>query len=135
MCCTTRGGNRTWEELQLKPDFSEESGFALTRSVSRSIIVQKGQFVQSLGRPMKTLEASQLRQGIADALNTVAYKGDRISIRRHGKPVAVLVSVADAAMLDAIEDHLDVAEAKKAMKEKGSIPWKEVKKRLGLESR
>ena len=81
---------------------------------------------------MKTLEASQLRQGISDALNTVAYKGDRISIRRHGKPVAVLVSVEDAAMLDALEDRLDVAAAKKALKEKGSIPWAKVKKRLGL---
>ena len=84
---------------------------------------------------MKTLEASTLRQGISDALNTVAYTGERISIRRHGKPVAVLVSVEDAAMLDALEDRLDVAEAKKALKEKGSLPWAEIKKRLGLESR
>ena len=50
---------------------------------------------------MKTLEASQLREGISDAMNTVAYTGERISIRRHGKPVAVLVSVEDAAMLEA----------------------------------
>jgi prevent-host-death family protein len=84
---------------------------------------------------MKTLEASKLRQNISDALNTVAYRGDRISIRRHGKPVAVLMSVEDAALLDALEDQFDVAEAKKALKEKGSIPWKEVKKRLGLELR
>ena len=84
---------------------------------------------------MKTLEASTLRQGISDALNTVAYTGERIRIRRHGKLVAVLVSVEDAAMLDAIEARLDVAEAKKALKEKGSLPWAEVKKRLGLESR
>ena len=81
---------------------------------------------------MKTLEASTLRQGISDALNTVAYTGQRISIRRHGKPVAVLVSVEDAAMLDALEDRLDLAEAKKALKEKGSIAWAEVKKRLGF---
>jgi len=84
---------------------------------------------------MKTLEASTFRQGISDALNTVAYTGERISIRRHGKAVAVLVSVEDAAMLDAIEDRLDLAEAKKALREKGSIPWAEVKKRLGHKSR
>ena len=84
---------------------------------------------------MKTLEASTLRQGISDALNTVAYTGERISIRRHGKPVAVLVSVEDAAMLDAIEDQLDVAEAKKALREKRNIPWAEVKKQMGLKSR
>jgi prevent-host-death family protein len=81
---------------------------------------------------MKTLEASQLRQGIADALNTVAFAGERIAINRHGKRVAVLVSVDDLAMLEAIEDRLDVAEAKKALKEKGSIPWSRVKRNLGL---
>ncbi len=83
---------------------------------------------------MKTLEASQLRQGISDALNTVAYKGERIRIRRHGKTVAVLVPVEDAAMLDALEDRLDLAAAKKALKEEGSIPWAEVKKRLGVKT-
>lgn len=84
---------------------------------------------------MKTIEASELRQGIADALNTVAYRGDRISIRRHGKPVAVLVPVEDADLLQAMEDRFDLAAAKEAIKEKGCLPWAEVKKRLGLRSR
>jgi prevent-host-death family protein len=84
---------------------------------------------------MKTLEASQLRQGISDAMNTVAYTGQRISIRRHGKPVAVLVPVEDAAVLEAMEDRLDLAAAKKALKEKGNIPWAEIKRRLGLKTR
>jgi prevent-host-death family protein len=83
---------------------------------------------------MKTLEASQLRQGISEAMNTVAYTGQRISIRRHGKPVAVLVTVEDAALLEALEDRFDVAGARKALKEKGNIPWTEVKRRLGLKS-
>ncbi len=84
---------------------------------------------------MKMLEVSQLRQGISDALNTVAYKGDRIGIRRHGKTVAVLVPIEDAAMLDALEDRFDLAAAKKALKEEGSIPWTEVKTRLGVKTR
>ena len=84
---------------------------------------------------MKTLEASQLRQGISDAMNTVAYTGQRISIRRHGKPVAVLVPVEDAAMLEAMEDRFDLVAAKRALKEKGSVPWTEVKRGLGLKTR
>ncbi|MGO8751504.1 MAG: type II toxin-antitoxin system Phd/YefM family antitoxin [Thermoguttaceae bacterium] len=84
---------------------------------------------------MKILEASQLRQGISDAMNTVAYTGQRISIRRHGKPVAFLVSVEDGEMLGAMEDRFDLAAANKALKEKGNIPWAEVKKQLGLKSR
>ena len=81
---------------------------------------------------MKTLEASELRQQIADALNTVAYAGQRIAINRHGKRVAVLVTVEDLAVLEAIEDRVDLAAARKALKEKGLIPWAEVKKELGL---
>jgi prevent-host-death family protein len=84
---------------------------------------------------MKTLDASQLRESISDAMNTVAYTGQRITIRRHGKPVAVLVPVEDAAMLEAMEDRFDLAAAKKALKEKGNIPWAEVKKRMGLKKR
>jgi prevent-host-death family protein len=81
---------------------------------------------------MKTLEASELRQQIADALNTVAYAGQRITIKRHGKVVAVLVPVEDLALLEAIEDRIDLAAARKALKEKGQIPWAKVKKELGL---
>jgi prevent-host-death family protein len=81
---------------------------------------------------MKTLEASQLRQEISDALNTVAYSGKRIAINRHGKRVAVLVTVDDLALLEAVEERVDLALAKKALKEKGSIPWERIKKELGL---
>ena len=81
---------------------------------------------------MKTLEASKLRKEIADALNKVAYAGERIAIKRHGKPVAVLVPVEDVELLEALEDRIDVALAKKALKEKGSIPWAKAKKELGL---
>ena len=81
---------------------------------------------------MKTLEASRLRQEISDALNTVAYSGERIAINRHGKRVAILVPVDDLAMLEAVEDRIDVTLAKKALKEKGSIPWARVKKNLGM---
>ena len=81
---------------------------------------------------MKTIEASQLRQGFSDALNTVAYAGERIAINRHGKRVAVLVPVDDLAMLEALEDRFDVALAKKALKEKGVIPWSRAKKKLGI---
>ena len=81
---------------------------------------------------MKTVEASQLRQGIADALNSVAFAGERIAINRHGKRVAVLVPIDDLALLEALEDRLDVQLAKQALKEKGTIPWAQVKKALGL---
>lgn len=81
---------------------------------------------------MKSLDASELRQQIADALNTVAYSGERIVINRHGTRVAVLVPVDDLELLEAIEDRVDLALAKKALKEKGRVPWPQAKKSLGL---
>ena len=81
---------------------------------------------------MKTLEASQLRSGISEALNNVAFGGQRIAIKRYGKPVAFLVSAEDIEMLDAMEDRFDVEMAKKSLREKGSVPWSRVKKKLGL---
>ncbi len=84
---------------------------------------------------MKSLDASRLRQEIADALNSVAHAGERIVIKRHGKRVAVLAPVDDLELLEAIEDRVDVALAKKALKEKGRIPWVQVRKELGCRSR
>lgn len=81
---------------------------------------------------MKSLDASELRQQIADALNTVAYAGERIAIKRHGKRIAVLVPVDDLELLEAMEDRVDLELAKKALKEKGRIPWGRAKKELGL---
>ena len=81
---------------------------------------------------MKSFDASQLRQEIADALNTVAFGGERIAINRHGKRVAVLVPVDDLELLEAMEDRVDLALAKKALQEKGRIPWAQAKKDLGL---
>jgi prevent-host-death family protein len=45
-----------------------------------------------------------LRAGLGDAINRAAYGGERIILERRGKPVAAVVSVADAALLEAIEE-------------------------------
>jgi len=86
---------------------------------------------------MTRLRASTLRDNLADALNRVAYKGERIVVERHGKEVAALVSLDDLALLNALEDRIDMEAAREAlaeMKTKGRkpIPWETVKRQLGL---
>lgn len=83
-------------------------------------------------RIVKTVDAGQLRGNFADALDTVASGKRRIAVLRDGKQVAALVSADDLAILEALEDRIDVVLAKKALREKGSVPWSQVKKRLGL---
>ena len=74
---------------------------------------------------------------MADALNKVAYAGERVVLARRGKGVAALVSMEDLELLEKMEDEADVRDAKRAlaeMKRKGEkpIPLAVIKKRLGM---
>jgi prevent-host-death family protein len=82
---------------------------------------------------MTRLTASQLREDMATAINKVAFGGERIVLQRNNKDVAALVSVEDLNLLRELEDRMDLAEIKKALKEPGAnIPWKDIKKELGI---
>ncbi len=80
---------------------------------------------------------AEIRNNMADALNRVAYQGERIVLERRGKGVAAIVPMEDLALLEAIEDREDVKAARKVlaeMKRKGKQPlaWDKVKRELGL---
>ena len=81
---------------------------------------------------MTKIAANEARKDFAEALNRVAYKGERIVIHRRGKDVAALVPMDDLNLLDEIEDRMDLEDARMALKEKGSISLSELKKRLGI---
>jgi len=83
---------------------------------------------------MTTLNATEARRQFADLLNRVAYRGERIIIKRRGRrsPV-VLVPEEDLKLLEALEDEMDARAARKALREGGFIPWEKVKAELGLQ--
>ncbi len=81
---------------------------------------------------MTRISMRQARNNLADMVNRVNYAQERIVLDRRGKGVAVLVSMADAELLEQLEDQIDIAAAKKALKEKGRIPYAQVRKELGL---
>ena len=81
---------------------------------------------------MTSLPVSKARQELAELLNRVAYKGERIVIERHGKTVAALVPTEDLEVLESLEDRIDLEDARRALKEKGAIRWEKVKADLGL---
>jgi len=85
---------------------------------------------------MTTLAASKTRIP-PDALNRVAYGGERIRVERRGAPAVAIISLQDLELLEYLEDRLDIEAAEKAiadMKAKGEQPvdWQDVKARLGL---
>lgn len=81
---------------------------------------------------MPRLTASALRGELGDALNRVAYGGERIVLERRGKDVAALVPMEDLALLNQLEDRIDLDAARKALAEPGSASWEDVKQQLGL---
>jgi prevent-host-death family protein len=80
---------------------------------------------------MTVLKASDARIKFSETLNRVAYAGERIVLQRSGKGVAALVSMEDLALLQELEDRLDLEAARAALKEPRKS-WAEVKAKLGL---
>lgn len=81
---------------------------------------------------MTRLRASHNREEFADSLDRVE-KGERVLVESGGKDVAALVSIADLAALEALEDAEDVAAALEVLADgEGTISLAELKTRLGL---
>ena len=78
---------------------------------------------------MTRMSASAARKEFAETLNRVAYTGDRVILERKGKGVAAIVTLEDLALIQSIEDRMDLEAARAAMQEPGH-PWEEVKRLL-----
>ncbi len=79
----------------------------------------------------------EARAGFADMVNRAAYRGERIALTRRGKVVAALVSAEDLALLERLEDEMDIAEAKAVLArinsgEEETISLEEFARELGL---
>ena len=82
---------------------------------------------------MNRLPASKAREKLADILNEVSVRGDRVVLHRHGKDVAAVVPIEDLRLLEELEDRLDLDAAREALREPGaSIPWSALKEKVGL---
>lgn len=86
---------------------------------------------------MTRLAASKVRDSFSDTLNRVAYRRERIVLRRRGKDLVAIVPMEDLALIERLEDEIDVRRARRAlseMKRKGKkpVPLAELKRELGL---
>jgi len=83
---------------------------------------------------MTTVTAKQLKETSAEVLSRVQYGHERVTVTRHGKEVAAVVSIEDARLLERIEDVLDVHDALAAIEEaerEGTISLSELREKLG----
>ena len=68
-------------------------------------------------------------------MNRVAYGRERVILRRRGKEIAAVVPMEDLQLLEALEDRMDLADARAALaeaKKRGTKPLKVIIKELGL---
>jgi len=54
---------------------------------------------------MTTLSVSKLRADLADAINRVAYRKERLIVARQGKPLVALIPMEDLRRLEEMKDR------------------------------
>lgn len=82
---------------------------------------------------MPSLSTMQARDRLSEVVNQVAYGKERVTITRRGKALAVLVPIEDMELLQALEDRIDLEEARKALAEPGeNITLDQLKAELGF---
>ncbi|MBI5419488.1 MAG: type II toxin-antitoxin system Phd/YefM family antitoxin [Deltaproteobacteria bacterium] len=81
--------------------------------------------------PRMTMTAA--RRELPEAVNKLVYgNGEPIVLSRRGKDLAAIVPIEDLQLIEELKDRMLSEKAKRALKEKGRIPWGKIKKDLGL---
>ena len=84
---------------------------------------------------MAALSIAEIRKGLADVVERVEGSKERLVITRRNKPVAALVPMEDAALLEKLEDDLDLLEAIQALEDyesNGGVSLRQLKADLAL---
>lgn len=90
-------------------------------------------YMQDETPPRPTVSTTELRDNISEHLGRVRHRRERVVIEKNSKPAAALISVEDLALLEALEDRLDVLLAEKAVRARGArVTLAEAEKLLGL---
>lgn len=84
---------------------------------------------------MGNSEGNKEREGFADAINRAAFGNERVLLRRRGRAVAAVVPIDDLRLLEALEDRIDLVDARAALartNKKGAQSLDVILKELGL---
>lgn len=84
---------------------------------------------------MTTMSSSHAREHFPELVSEAAFAKKRFIVTRRGKKLAAIIPIEDLDMIEAIEDRIDLEDAKTALadiKQRGSTSWKKVKAEFGL---
>jgi prevent-host-death family protein len=83
---------------------------------------------------MASITTVSARNDFSTVLNRAAFGKERVILKRRGKPIAAVVPMEDVALLQSLEDQLDIADALAARKEarkKGTKSLTKLRAELG----
>ena len=75
------------------------------------------------------------RAQFSEIINRAAFGKERVTLTRRGKEIVAVVPIEDMKLLEALEDKIDLEEARAALaesKKKGTVSWDKIKKELGI---
>ena len=75
------------------------------------------------------------RAQFSEIINRAAFGKERVTLTRRGKEIVAVVPIEDVKFLEALEDKIDLEEARQALvetKKKGTVSWETIKKELGI---
>jgi prevent-host-death family protein len=75
------------------------------------------------------------RAQFSEIINRAAFGKERVTLTRRGKEIVAVVPIEDVQLLEALEDKIDLEEARASLaeaKKKGTVPWGKIKKDLGI---
>ena len=84
---------------------------------------------------MGNQKGNKEREGFADAINRAAFGNERVLLRRRGRAVAAVIPIDDLRLLEALEDRVDLVDARAALAQankKGAQSFDARLKDLGL---
>jgi prevent-host-death family protein len=84
---------------------------------------------------MKNLSTSEAHANFSDLVSRVAVDKERVILTQAGEEVVAIIPVEDLALMDALEERIDLEEARAALREaeeEGTIPLDVLKRELGF---
>ena len=82
---------------------------------------------------MSELPISEARDRLGEVVSRAEHGQERTVLTRHGKPVAVVISIDDLRELEAAEDEADLEAAREALADPVRVPHREVLAEYGIE--
>jgi len=64
---------------------------------------------------MTNISTADARNDFADVINRASFGKERFVLTRRGKKLVAIIPVEDLELLEELEDHMDVAAAKRAL--------------------